>query len=299
MNTVPDNLDPSLLAAGYALGTLTTEEVAAYEAHLAGSAEARQDAWAHEQTAIALGLDAEPVQPRPESKANLLALIQTTPQDAPTEATSHVDVITQGTGTTTTDVATTDTAGAGVQPGPVRNREHDDRAVDPIGQGRHGAHAQKARARWFTRPVAVMTAAAAAAALFFGGALIGQQIGAPPAPELQQASALAQITSAADTQRASAAVSGGGTATLVWSLDLGKSAILVDGLSTLPPDKTYELWYIRGEVAQAAGTMDATGTVTWRVLDGAIQAGDTVGITVEPAGGSPQPTTTPVVAIAS
>jgi anti-sigma-K factor RskA len=62
----------------------------------------------------------------------------------------------------------------------------------------------------------------------------------------------------------------------------------------------YELWYIGESSPRAAGTfiVDAGGR-SWFVLTGAMHAGDAVGVTVEPVGGSEQPTTDPVVAIAS
>jgi anti-sigma-K factor RskA len=45
---------------------------------------------------------------------------------------------------------------------------------------------------------------------------------------------------------------------------------------------------------------DVDGESTaWRVLTGEMAAGDAVGVTVEPQGGSNQPTTTPIVDIAS
>ena len=90
-------------------------------------------------------------------------------------------------------------------------------------------------------------------------------------------------------------------ATLVWSGALGRSALIATDLPELPSGKTYELWYIRDGQATAAGTMNATGgsDATWRVLTGRMAAGDTVGVTVEPRGGSKQPTTPPIVAIAS
>jgi len=52
--------------------------------------------------------------------------------------------------------------------------------------------------------------------------------------------------------------------------------------------------------AVSAGTFDSSGTGTvWRVLDGSITVGDLIGVTVEPKGGSTQPTTDPIVAIQS
>ena len=108
------------------------------------------------------------------------------------------------------------------------------------------------------------------------------------------------LTSAGDLQRASAEVAGGGEATLIWSLDQRKSAILVNGLPALSSGKTYQLWYIGGDGAIPAGTFEPTASATsWRVLDGAMSAGDTVGVTVEPKGGSSQPTTDPIVKLAS
>lgn len=254
-----DKNDPSLLAAGAALGSLTPEEVAAYEAFLAGSADARWDAGAYEATAVALGMDAPPVAPRPQLKVDIMARIAATPQPA---AVDHAPRIPE--------------------------TKAETKAVT------------KSRARWFTRPVGITAAAAAASVLFLGGTLVGIELGDHSSQEQQQESVLAQINSASDAQRATAAVTGGGTATLVWSDALGKSVLLANGLSILPADKTYELWYIRGDAAHPAGTMDvAQGTTTWRVLDGTMVAGDTVGVTVEPKGGSKQPTTTPVVAIQS
>lgn len=253
--------DPSVLAAGYALGTLTPEEIAAYEVFLAGSADARDVAAAYESTAAALGLDATPISPRPQLKADIMAMIAITPQHEPLDADPVIELA-------------------------------------AIPAARPGA--RKAQARWSTTSVRILASAAAAAVLFAGGAFVGASLsGNDNAGELQQASELAQINSAPDAQRSTAAVVGGGTATLVWSDALGKSAILIDDLSELPSDKTYELWYIRDDVAQPAGTMDASTATTWRVLDGAKAAGDTVGVTVEPKGGSEQPTTTPIVAIPS
>jgi hypothetical protein len=42
--------------------------------------------------------------------------------------------------------------------------------------------------------------------------------------------------------------------------------------------------------------MQASGSgTTWRILKGRFTPGDTVGVTVEPAGGSKQPTTAPIM----
>jgi anti-sigma-K factor RskA len=212
-----------------------------------------------EETAAELALLAEPVTPPASLKADLFAKLATTPQDPPLDAPEAPAV---------QDAVPAET---------------------------------KARARWFTRPIAIVAAAAAAVVIFVGGALLGSAIAGSNTFEVQQASALAAINAAPDAQRASAEVDGGGTATLVWSGSLGQSALVAKDLPSLPSDKTYELWYIRDGKATAAGTMtpNSGAPATWRVLDGTMSAGDTVGVTVEPRGGSDQPTTQPIVAINS
>lgn len=156
-----------------------------------------------------------------------------------------------------------------------------------------------ATARWFTRPVTVLIAAAAAILLFAGGVFAGNAFA--PRTADAQATSLAELSAADDLQRASAEVAGGGVATLLWSLEQRRSAVLIDGLSALPVGKTYQLWYLDAAgAATPAGTFEASGDgTTWRVLDGAMSGGDTVGVTIEPDGGSAAPTTDPILAITS
>ena len=86
----------------------------------------------------------------------------------------------------------------------------------------------------------------------------------------------------------------------MWSNSLLSSALIMDGMEPLPAGKVYELWYINDSGARPAGTFTVPNDGrTWRVLDGEMVAGDVVGVTVEPAGGSDQPTTQPIVKIAS
>ena len=228
-----------------------------------------QEAAVFEDVAAQLALDVEPVQPRPELKAALFAKIAQTPQQAPVPQQASQD--------------------APVQDAPL-----------PQQTPAPGPAERAAQRRWFQRPGLILGAAAAAVLLFIGGAFVGSSLSGTNSYTAQQASALAQINAASDVQRATADVAGGGTATLVWSGELGKSALVANDLPALPDGKTYELWYIRDGQATPAGTMESEGTgSTWRVLSGQMAAGDTVGVTVEPRGGSDKPTTDPIVAISS
>lgn len=66
------------------------------------------------------------------------------------------------------------------------------------------------------------------------------------------------------------------------------NAALVERLPRARSGKTYQAWVIRGGRARSAGTFDGRESVV--VLRGHVSSGDVVGVSVEPAGGSPRPT---------
>jgi hypothetical protein len=74
-------------------------------------------------------------------------------------------------------------------------------------------------------------------------------------------------------------------------------AVLVAELPDLPADQQYQLWLIRDGQPQSAGVFSpAEGDQQARLLLTLPRDADSflVGITVEPYGGSPAPTTTPI-----
>lgn len=148
------------------------------------------------------------------------------------------------------------------------------------------------------RPVVALSAIAAALLLFFGGfASRSLMNGSGPAPTAN-ADPVLSILSQPDALRESRALSDGGTATLVWSAEAGRAAVIVNAKNPVPSGKTYELWFIRSGAAIPAGVVSGQSAApTARELSGAIKTGDEVAITVEPARGSPQPTTKPIVVI--
>lgn len=111
--------------------------------------------------------------------------------------------------------------------------------------------------------------------------------------------ALEEIRAADDAQQATVTLDGGGTATAHWSASLGTAVLVADGIPELPEDRTYELWFVRGETPVAAGLFAAGDGEATAVLDGEMHEGDVIAVTVEEAGGSPsgQPTSDPVIVI--
>jgi anti-sigma-K factor RskA len=60
-----------------------------------------------------------------------------------------------------------------------------------------------------------------------------------------------------------------------------------------PSGKTYEAWVIDARIPYPAGTFDSRGAFS---LTREASRGDTIAVTIEPAGGSSKPTTTPIAA---
>ncbi len=148
------------------------------------------------------------------------------------------------------------------------------------------------RGPWLRRPVAAVLGAAAAIVLVAGGTTLALQLNREP-------SVVEQITAAADYGRVVSDVPGGGSVTAVWSASLGRAAILVDDLDQLPADRIYQAWFIDSAGnAEPDATFASSGAQPSTVsLTGEMDAGDSIGITVEPAGGSTTPTTIPIVVI--
>lgn len=272
-----DREELHLLSGAYALNALEGEEKARFEAYLLTSEEARAEVASLSDTAVLIGLSADPVAPPADLKARLMAQIAVTPQLAPLTETRAT--------LTAVPPVTSQSDGAA-------------EAIRTASLGTPTRAATKASARWFTRPASILVAAAAAVALFVGGNILGLSAANQ---SQQQAAAISAIVSASDSQQAKADVAGGGSATFVWSVGLKQSAVVIDKLPKLADGKTYELWYIdKASKATPAGTFNAASSgTTVSVLDGAMSEGDTLGITIEPSGGSKTPTTAPIVAVPS
>ena len=112
---------------------------------------------------------------------------------------------------------------------------------------------------------------------------------------------IAELLSAPDALVASAATSAGGTATVVASRRAAAMVFTSVGLPALPPASVYELWFIGAGGARPAGLVPTvspgTRQGTTPVLAAGLSSGDAVGVTVEPAGGSAAPTTSPIVVL--
>ncbi|WP_199424318.1 anti-sigma factor [Actinotalea solisilvae] len=139
----------------------------------------------------------------------------------------------------------------------------------------------------------VAAAAAAVVALAVPSSVAWQQHQRAVVAE-QRSADLAELLAAPGTEVLRGDVDGGGTAVAVLAAD---GAVLVaDGLPALDADQTYQLWAMRDGVPVPAGLFEPTsGSAQVAAED--YRPGDGLAVSVEPAGGSAQPTTTPVVVL--
>jgi len=257
------------LTGAWALDALSDAERAEFESFLADADEVRAEATEFADTAVYLGLAVEPEKPSAELRASILDAIADLPQQsAPAAApVSIVSALPEQEPVAPSRVSTE----APAQPTPAE---------------------LKARSRWSGTRAALVSIAAG---LVVVGAVVGGAVGLPAWQQSQEISA---VTSASDVQRASADVAGGGSAELAWSPSLQRSVLTTRDLDGLSADEVYQLWYIDGKgTATSAGTFRAGHDSATTPLSGDYAKGDTIGVTVEPSGGSKQPTTAPIVAI--
>ncbi|MER5632410.1 anti-sigma factor [Streptomyces nitrosporeus] len=142
-------------------------------------------------------------------------------------------------------------------------------------------------------------AACLAAAVAFGGVAVWQNQVARDARQeareaRQQNERVSQVLAAPDARTASAGLAGGGRSTVVVSRDVDRAVFVAVGLEELPRDKVYQLWFDEAGAMRPAGLVTADRAGEAVLMDGPVGRASGMGVTVEPAGGSEQPTTPPL-----
>jgi len=76
----------------------------------------------------------------------------------------------------------------------------------------------------------------------------------------------------------------------------GRAVLVLNGLGRAPAGKTYEVWVVEGDVPAPAGLFPGSSGAELVDVEGTVDEGDVVAVTVEDAGGAEQPTPPLVVA---
>ncbi|MCL2543770.1 MAG: anti-sigma factor [Nocardioidaceae bacterium] len=142
--------------------------------------------------------------------------------------------------------------------------------------------------------------AAAAAVLLVAGAGVAWHpwSGGPGGPgQHATLTAADRIIHAPDVRHWSADVKGGGTVTVYRSVRLDRAVVVAHGMRRAPRGRTYQLWLRDPAGAMKPAGLFAGGADLTKVVRGRAATARGLGITVEPAGGSQVPTSTPIALV--
>ena len=152
------------------------------------------------------------------------------------------------------------------------------------------------RVPWVPWLSGAIAAASIVVAVLFGFAQAHTQ------QELNQAraqnQAISLLLSSPQVTLLSKSTTKGGVATVVLAAARHQLVVVTNGLPALPAGHVYQLWLIGKTKTVSAGLLPpAEAGRTPPVLASGVVKGDTLGLTVEPAPGSAQPTTNPILAL--
>lgn len=266
-----------LLTGAYALNALDDDERDAFEQHALGAVDTREEVRGLSETAAMLAYGTPAVAPPPELKSKVMASIRNTRQ-------------------LPVDAVVTDLDSKRFESGGSRTGRR--ARVSGMGRGSAGARARSTTAvRWLSAAAGVLLVTTAA----LGGWAVGISNDQERTEQRLQALAEQQtqvmsVLTAPDAKVIPGRMPDGAAVTIALSAQADKGAVITHDLPQLEQDRTYELWLISDEGAQPAGLIqaDAAGQTSMSLLEG-VSGATHLGITVEPAGGSPQPTTDPIM----
>ncbi|MFJ6761020.1 anti-sigma factor domain-containing protein [Streptomyces sp. NPDC091273] len=147
------------------------------------------------------------------------------------------------------------------------------------------------------RAGAFAAAACVAAAAAFGGLAAYQYQQAEQArtqarQATRQAQELTAVLAAPDARTVHGRTTTGASTSVTTSALRDQAVFVSSGLPAPPAGKTYQLWFDDQGTKRSAGLVHSDGAV---VMQGRPDSARAVGLTLEPAGGSPEPTTSPLL----
>ncbi len=82
----------------------------------------------------------------------------------------------------------------------------------------------------------------------------------------------------------------------VVTLEGDRAVLVVEDMPPVPEGKTYQIWVIEDDVPKPSGLFKPEQDSVAAVVEHPLGGGDVIAVTVEPEGGSPEPTSDPMLA---
>ena len=278
--------DVHSLVGAYAVDAIDEQERTAFERHLAECPECMDEVFSLRAAATSLSLVSEAVPPAAMRDA-VLAGIRTVRPLPPLEQTA----------TSSHTLDSSRPAGPTTSPEARVPLSTDDRGVEPVPDAQPDELPSNVVPMRRRRPVAEwLVGAAATVALIAGGIAWSPWSNGP---DSQQISASERVLEASDAQRVVQTVDGA-KVTIVRSPSLHQAVIIADNMPSAPEGKDFQMWFNQPNKGMvSAGVMPHGSAPTISVLmEGDAATALAAGITLEPAGGSPEPTSAPLALFA-
>ena len=236
------------------------------------------------ETAALLGASLRPVTPPAAIRASLLETIAREPQ---TERADQTD------DTAEEDAGDRDAVG-GSNSGSDGDGDGDSVSSEVLSLDAH----RRRRSAWRTG----LMRAAAAVVLVGVGIGVGRWSVRGAVDEAMDSMASTQhyahLNQAQDVQRVTDTMPDGHVATLTWSRDMSMTALtLPAAMKESAGGRSLQVWLKEGETTTSLGVYDPRDGAGFSFLDVMPKPGQQIVITMEPAGGSAQPTTPPLVTL--
>jgi anti-sigma-K factor RskA len=274
--------DIHALSGAYAVDAVDDVERVRFERHLAGC-EACQTEVASLQAAAAELSALSELAPPPALKAKVMADIRTV---RPLPPVVRTDAPASGTASGTASAPADEVTPTAQTPTSPAAGDDDER-VTPMPSAPSAPRAPRGRRRTLWRG---LVAAATALVLAVAGFTVWRTANTDPNQTIAD-----QVLAAADATTVTHNLPGGAQAKVVRSASLHKAVLVTKDMPAAPNGKVYQLWLEDPTGHMASAGLMPPGTDQVVVLDGDASKATGAGITVEPAGGSGQPTSAPVV----
>ena len=240
------------------------------------------------ETAALLGASLRPVGPPAAIRASLLEAIAREPQTERADQAGH---------TAEEDAGDRDAVG-GSNSGSDGDGDGDSAGSEVLSLDAH----RRRRSAWRTG----LLRAAAAVVLLGVGIGVGRWSVRGAVDEAMDSMAesmaptqhYAHLNQAQDVQRVTDTMPDGHVATLTWSRDMSMTALtLPAAMKESAGGRSLQVWLKEGETTTSLGVYDPRDGAGFSFLDVMPKPGQQIVITMEPAGGSAQPTTPPLVTL--
>ncbi|WP_187365064.1 anti-sigma factor [Cellulosimicrobium cellulans] len=297
----PDDAATRELLGAWALDALDDAERARVDDLIARDPDAAREARALRETAAVLG-EAVAVAAPDAVRLAVLAEIERTRQDDPAPAAAGAPASEPARPATPAPGASAPgpAAPAPAAPGTAREERAPSSAParpagTPGGTTRPAGSTRPAGRRAGRRRWATAVAALAVLAAIAVPSTVAWRQSERAAEAEARADRITALLAEPGAQVVSAPVTSGGTAVAVVTADA--ALVTASGVDAPGADEVYQLWVMRDGAPVSAGTTGVTDG-TLQIRTDAYRTGDALALTVEPEGGSEQPTSEPVVVLA-